>query len=52
MHLIQELDKTRDETLKYFTLGQDDLARTYGPGKWSIRMTSFGVGSQEVGSPA
>ena len=35
MSLIQELERTRDETLKCFSLNQRDLARTYGPGKWS-----------------
>ena len=33
MRLIQDLEKTRDETLRYFALDQNDLARTYGPGK-------------------
>ena len=34
--LIRDLEATRDETLTYFALGEHDLARTYGPGKWSI----------------
>jgi DinB family protein len=33
--LIRELERTRDETLKCFSLDQRDLARTYAPGKWS-----------------
>lgn len=37
MQLIADLEATRDETLKYYSLGQGDLARTYGPGKWSVR---------------
>ena len=37
MQLITELERTRDETLRYFSLGQDDLARSYAPGKWPIR---------------
>lgn len=37
MRLIHDLEATRDETLRYFALGHDDLARTYAPGKWSIR---------------
>src|SRR5437667_13280 len=36
MHLIQELERTRDETLKCFSLNRGDLARTYAPGKWSV----------------
>ena len=37
MQLIQQLEATRDETLRYFALAQHDLARSYGPGKWSVR---------------
>jgi DinB family protein len=35
-HLIQELERARDETLKCFSLDRRDLARTYAPGKWSV----------------
>jgi uncharacterized damage-inducible protein DinB len=35
--LINELERTRDEVLGHFSLGSGDLARTYGPGKWSVR---------------
>jgi hypothetical protein len=35
--LIRQLEATRDETLRYFRLPDADLARTYGPGKWSVR---------------
>jgi DinB superfamily len=37
MQLIRDLESTRDETLRYFGLNDDDLARTYAPGKWSVR---------------
>jgi DinB family protein len=37
MQLIDELQRTRDETLKYFSVSEDELARTYAPGKWSVR---------------
>jgi hypothetical protein len=37
MQLIHDLEVTRDETLKYFGLGDADLARTYADGKWSVR---------------
>ena len=37
MKLLQELDRTRDETLGYFSLGDEDLARSRGPGKWSVK---------------
>jgi hypothetical protein len=35
--LIRELERTRDETVRYFALDDRSLARTYGPGKWSVR---------------
>jgi hypothetical protein len=37
MHIIESLEATRDETLERFQLGEPELARCYGPGKWSIR---------------
>lgn len=37
MQLIKDLERTRDETLRYFALPETDLARTYGPGKWNVR---------------
>jgi len=37
MQLIRELERTRDETLKCFSLAPPDLGRTYAPGKWSVR---------------
>jgi hypothetical protein len=35
--LIASLQSTRAETLKYFDLGEEDLNRSYAPGKWSNR---------------
>jgi DinB family protein len=35
--LIQALERTRDETLQCFSLEPRDLARSYAPGKWSVR---------------
>ena len=37
MQLIRDLETTRDETLRHFALPDDQLSRTYGPGKWSVR---------------
>jgi DinB family protein len=37
MQLIDDLETTRDETLRYFGLGEVDLSRSYAPGKWSVR---------------
>ncbi len=37
MQLIEQLDDTRDQTLKFFELGEADLGLTYAPGKWPVR---------------
>jgi hypothetical protein len=37
MQLIQRLQETRDETLSFFALDTERLARTYAPGKWSVK---------------
>ncbi len=37
MQIIQSLEARRDETLEHFHLGEPELARSYAPGKWSIR---------------
>ena len=37
MQLIRELEKTRDETLRYFALDERHLLVSYAPGKWSVR---------------
>lgn len=37
MQLIQELERTRDETLRYYSLGPSELDRCYAPGKWPVR---------------
>ena len=35
--LIQELERTRDETLRYYALGPKQLGLSYGAGKWSVK---------------
>jgi hypothetical protein len=37
MYLIDELRRTRDETLRYFSLPEPELGRRYAPGKWPVR---------------
>ena len=37
MEFIDQLERTKSETLKYFDLPEKDLQKTYGPDKWSIR---------------
>src|SRR5437762_1539430 len=35
--VLDALERTRAQTLKYFALPEQDLAKTYGPGKWTVR---------------
>jgi len=37
MEIIEQLERTKAETLKYFDLPDEDLRKDYGPGKWSVR---------------
>lgn len=37
MDIIPRLESTRNRTLRYFDLGNDELDRCYAPGKWSVR---------------
>jgi DinB family protein len=48
VQLIRDLEQTRDETLKYFSLDQSDLARTYAPGKWSVRFLLHHLSDSET----
>lgn len=46
--LLRELQRTRDETMRYFSLGDADLVRTYGSGKWSIRFLLHHLADSET----
>ncbi|MFL5638192.1 MAG: DinB family protein [Gemmatimonadaceae bacterium] len=48
LQLIEGLAATRDETLRYFKLEKDDLARTYAPGKWSVRFLLHHLSDSET----
>ena len=37
MDIVTRLEAARDRTLKYFDLTDDQLARSYGLGKWPVR---------------
>jgi hypothetical protein len=37
MQLIADLESTRDQTLRYFSLSDEDQAKTHAPGKWPVR---------------
>jgi hypothetical protein len=36
MTIIDQLERTREETASYFALSEAELALSYAPGKWSI----------------
>ena len=46
--LISALEETRDETLSYFDLGDDALARTYDADKWSVRFILHHLSDSET----
>jgi len=48
MQLLGELERTRDETLRYCSLGQWDLEKTYAPGKWSVRFVLHHIFDSET----
>lgn len=48
MVILRDLAATRDETLRYFGLGEADLARTYAPGKWSVRFLLHHLADSET----
>ena len=48
MQVIDALIATRDETVALFALDEDALARTYGPGKWSVRYVLHHIADAET----
>ena len=48
MQIIQSLEATRDETLEHFRLGDPELSRSYGPGKWPIRFILHHLADSET----
>ena len=48
MDLIRRLEETRDQTVKLFALGDDDLERTYATGKWSVRFILLHLADAET----
>lgn len=48
MDIITRLETARDRTLKYFSLSDDQLARSYGPGKWTVRFLLHHVADSET----
>ena len=48
MQIIDDLEKTRADTLRYYTLSEQDLARAYAPGKWSVRFLLHHLSDSET----
>jgi DinB superfamily len=48
MQLIDALIASRDETVPLFALDEEPLARTYGPGKWSVRYVLHHIADVET----
>lgn len=48
MNIITRLEATRDQTLKYFDLSNEQLERNYGPGKWSVRFILHHLADSET----
>jgi hypothetical protein len=48
LQLIRDLEATRDETLAYFSLPQQDLRRVYAPGKWPVRFVLLHLADSET----
>src|SRR4051812_34254726 len=48
MQLIHDLEATRDETLRYFSLGEPELRHSYEPGKWSVRFILLHLADSET----
>ena len=46
--LLTQLEQTRVETLRYFELGKEELARTYASGKWSVRYLLLHLADSET----
>ena len=48
MQIIEQLQQSRNETLKYFALPDQDLSLTYAPGKWSVRYLLLHLADSET----
>jgi len=48
MQIIDALTATRDETVALFALDDADLAKTYGPRKWSVRYVLHHIADAET----
>lgn len=47
MEIIEKLEATKSETLKYFDLSDKDLQKSYGPDKWNVRYLLHHIADSE-----
>jgi len=48
MEIIERLEAAHDRTLPYFDLDDEQLARSYAPGKWSVRFLLHHLADSET----
>jgi hypothetical protein len=48
MNIVPRLEATRNQTLQYFGLGNEQLDRSYGSGKWSVRFILHHLADSET----
>ena len=48
MDIVSRLESVRDRSLRYFDLQGEQLERTYGPGKWSVRFILHHLADSET----
>jgi len=48
MEIVTRLEAARDRTLRYFDLSNEQLDRTYGRGKWSVRFLLHHLADSET----
>ena len=48
MDIVTRLEAARDRTLAYFEVSEEQLARSYGPGKWPVRFLLHHLSDSET----
>jgi DinB superfamily len=48
MDIVTRLEAARNRTLRYFDLSEDQLDRSYGPGKWTVRFVLHHLADAET----
>jgi len=48
MNIVPRLEATKNQTLRYFDLGNEQLDRSYGSGKWSVRFILHHLADSET----